>query len=284
VGMHNFLTGDGSHGERSNRERLARWASIRFNTPFSAEQCAEMSSDALFAELSKASEKFLESRPDRSKISQQLDQLLNVGDDLTAPLSESKATEVISWAAQQLKVTIAPADLQYATLGKARAIVLHGFDRLYRPEMQQTERSVLLEILDTAWKDHLYFMGHLRQGIGFVGYAQKDPRTEYKREGRRAFNSMWDRVGEQVTQFIFRIEHESPNFVGSLWQITATAHDVAPPVETIEESYETSGGGEPEPGEAARAVEPIINYGPKVGRNDPCPCGSGKKYKKCCGS
>ncbi|MFN9975728.1 MAG: hypothetical protein ACK58T_38125, partial [Phycisphaerae bacterium] len=87
--------------------------------------------------------------------------------------------------------------------------------------MQQTERSVLLEILDTAWKDHLYFMGHLRQGIGFVGYAQKDPRTEYKREGRRAFNSMWDRIGEQVTQLIFRIEHESPNFVGSLWQITA---------------------------------------------------------------
>ncbi|MCA9049860.1 MAG: SEC-C domain-containing protein [Planctomycetaceae bacterium] len=89
---------------------------------------------------------------------------------------------------------------------------------------------------------------------------------------------MWDRIAEQVTQAVFRIEQESPAFVGSLWKVTATEQDVAPPPE---EDYQTSGGGY-EAGSEKRAVDPIVNAQPKVGRNDPCPCGSGKKYKKCC--
>ena len=123
-------------------------------------------------------------------------------------------------------------------------------------------------------------MGHLRQGIGFVGYAQKDPKTEYKREGRKAFLAMWQRISEQVTKATFRIEQESPQFVGSLWKITATEQDVAPPVEDAVDNLQTSGS---EPGEGRTSVAPIVNDTPKVGRNDVCPCGSGKKYKKCCG-
>src|SRR5690606_2277385 len=129
--------------------------------------------------------------------------------------------------------------LRNMTADQIRTDLLQGIEQLFRPEMRQTERSVLLEFLDTAWKDHLYFMGHLKQGIGFVGYAQKDPRTEYKREGRRAFLAMWDRISEQVTQTIFRIENESPAFVGSLWRITATDHDVAPPPETDVDELQT---------------------------------------------
>ena len=168
------------------------------------------------------------------------------------------------------------------TADQVRLDLQQGIEQLFRPEMRQTERSVLLEFLDSAWKDHLYFMGHLKQGIGFVGYAQKDPRTEYKREGRRAFLSMWDRISEQVTQAVFRIEHESPAFVGSLWRITATEHDVAPPVPMPDKIDELQTNA-PEAGEEGRATAPIINAGPRVGRNDDCPCGSGKKYKKCCG-
>ena len=283
VGMHSFLTGDGSHGEKANRERLARWANTRFRTQLPAEQFAGMSFDTIFQTLSETSTRFLSSRPEKAVIEQRLDAVLGeTSDSEPRQLSELQIEELVTWGQRELNVTLRPEQLRQMTPDKVRKLVLHGFDRVYRPEMQQTERSVLLEILDTAWKDHLYFMGHLRQGIGFVGYAQKDPRTEYKREGRRAFNTMWDRIGEQVTQTIFRIEHESPNFVGSLWQITATAHDIAPPVEQpAAEEYTTSG---PEPGEPSRAVEPIVNQTPRVGRNDPCPCGSGKKYKKCCGS
>ncbi len=284
VGMHSFLTGDGSHGEKYNRERLARWANSRFGTQFAPEQFADLSFEQIFQTLSEASKKFLAKCPDSTMIHQKLDAVLGDPAAPPVPLTELQIEELVAWGDKELHVTLNAEQLRKMTTDKVRSEVLYGFQRLYRPELQQTERSVLLEILDTAWKDHLYFMGHLRQGIGFVGYAQKDPRTEYKREGRRAFNSMWDRIGEHVTSTIFRIEHESPNFVGSLWQISATIHDIAPPVEqapAAEESYETSG---PEPGEPSKAVEPIINMMPKVGRNDPCPCGSGKKFKKCCGS
>ena len=282
VGMHSFLSGDGSHGEKANRERLARWANTRFGTQYQAEQLAELSYEQIFQTLSEASRKFLSGRPDQSIVEQKLDAVL--GETVGEPekLSDLQIEELVTWGEKELSVNLNADKLRKMTTDKVRMAILHGIDRAFRPEMQQTERSVLLEILDTSWKDHLYFMGHLRQWIGFVGYAQKDPRTEYKREGRRAFNSMWDRVGEQVTQTIFRIEHESPNFVGSLWQITATAHDVAPPPEPTSnvDEYETSG---PEPGEPNKAIQPIVNDDPKIGRNDPCPCGSGKKYKKCCG-
>ena len=108
--------------------------------------------------------------------------------------------------------------------------MLHAYDKRYRPELYQVERALILEILDTAWKDHLYYMDHLRSGIGLVGYAQLDPKVEYKREGRKTFLSMWDRVAQQVTSAIFRIEKESPGFVGSLWQITAVSHAEAAPM------------------------------------------------------
>jgi preprotein translocase subunit SecA len=145
-----------------------------------------------------------------------------------------------------------------------------------------------LEVLDHAWKEHLYYMDHLRQGIGLVGYAQKDPKVEYKREGMKAFDAMWDRIGEQVTGAIFRLEKESPQFVGSLWQISAATHQAAA---SAAQEYKQappppsngSASRGPEPGQHVQAVEPIRNRQPKVGRNDPCPCGSGKKYKKCHG-
>jgi preprotein translocase subunit SecA len=123
-------------------------------------------------------------------------------------------------------------------------------------------------------------MDHLRAGIGLVGYAQLDPKVEYKREGRKTFLAMWDRVDQQVTSAIFRIEKESPAFVGSLWEITAVNHAEAAPMTSEGEMTESSSGRSPD----APVIEPIHNRQPRVGRNDPCPCGSGKKYKKCCGA
>jgi preprotein translocase subunit SecA len=126
-------------------------------------------------------------------------------------------------------------------------------------------------------------MDHLRSGIGLVGYAQKDPKTEYKKEGMRAFDQMWERIGEQVTASIFRIEVQSPEFVGSLWDVSATSHADAGSVYDDVESEQTESGG-PQPGADVEVIQPIRNTAPRIGRNDPCPCGSGKKYKKCCGS
>ena len=91
---------------------------------------------------------------------------------------------------------------------------------------------------------------------------------------------MWGRIGQQVTSAIFRLEKQSPDFVGSLWQVTSTVHEEVSDDYGYDESGEESGSpSEP----SQQTIDPIVNQQPKVGRNDPCPCGSGKKYKKCCG-
>ena len=133
-------------------------------------------------------------------------------------------------------------------------------------------------------------MDRLRSAVGLVGYAQKDPKVEYRREGMKSFGEMWDTIGTQVTGAIFRLEHENSEFVGSLWEITNTVHESAGSVSDMSSAPApaspdgTAMQEGPEPGQSTQTIEPIRNRGAKVGRNDPCPCGSGKKYKKCCGT
>jgi preprotein translocase subunit SecA len=156
----------------------------------------------------------------------------------------------------------------------------------YNPEMRQMERSLVLQILDTIWKDHLLVMDHLRSSIGLRGYAQVDPKVEYKREGMKLFTDLWNTVYSRVTDLIFRMEQLDPGFVSSTWQESETRHDEAGSAmsdfaKERTESADTAGASD-------KKMEPIRNQGPKyqgpaVGRNDPCPCGSGKKYKACCG-
>ena len=136
----------------------------------------------------------------------------------------------------------------------------------------------MLEILDTAWKDHLLAMDHLRSAVGLRGWAQIDPKVEYKREGMRTFEVMWTSIGERVTDLIFRMEQLDENFVGSTWKQATAVHEEAPSTSEIarqqQQAIDSSEGGD-------KKIEPIRNRNPKVGRNDPCPCGSGKKYKNC---
>jgi preprotein translocase subunit SecA len=145
--------------------------------------------------------------------------------------------------------------------------------------MRSMERNLILNRLDTSWKNHLYTMDHLRAGIGLVGYAQVDPKTEYKREGMKEFDAMWEGVQDKVTDSIFRMEEEE-GFQESLWTIGATVHESAGPI-----TSRAGIGGEQDQAIANQQTdkkpEPIRNRGVKVGRNDPCPCGSGKKYKNC---
>ena len=282
VGMHNFLAGDGKENERFNREKLARWSNTRFRTEYVPEQFSELQSAQIYETLVAASRQFLARRPDVEKVEARLNEILGPDSEETNLISEQQFQELTKWVDSEHGLSLNEASLKKMNPSQVRMQLLHGIEQVFRPEMRQTERSVLLEFLDTAWKDHLYFMGHLKQGIGFVGYAQKDPRTEYKREGRRAFLAMWDRIAEQVTQAVFRIEHESPAFVGSLWRITATEHDVAAPL-PVENKVDQLQTNAPEAGEEGKTIAPIVNDAPRVGRNDDCPCGSGKKYKKCCG-
>jgi len=141
------------------------------------------------------------------------------------------------------------------------------------------ERALVLQIVDSAWKEHLLSMDHLRSSIGLRGYAQVDPKVEFKREGMRIYEDMWNAVGERVTDLIFRMEQLDEQFVGSMWVVGETKHD-SPASSTSEigqQQQQAIDGSDNK-----EKTEPIRNRGPKVGRNAPCPCGSGKKYKNCC--
>lgn len=141
--------------------------------------------------------------------------------------------------------------------------------------MQQVEKNVMLQTLDTLWKEHLAAMDYLRQGIHLRGYAQKDPKQEYKRESFSMFASMLESLKYDVISILSRIR------VRSQEEIEAAEHERQAEQERlamrqIYQHQELNEEGEPIDESAAASV-------PKVGRNDPCPCGSGKKYKHCHG-
>jgi len=135
--------------------------------------------------------------------------------------------------------------------------------------MRIQERRVMLQVVDTLWKDHLLGMDHMKEGIGLRGYAQKNPLTEYKKEGFDMFQGMMDRIKQEVSQFLFKVKID----------ISPARPEVEEPVKAPPKVVEHRGGGE-----AEQAATPAKRQEDKVGRNDPCPCGSGKKYKKCHGA
>jgi preprotein translocase subunit SecA len=131
-------------------------------------------------------------------------------------------------------------------------------------DFRQLERVVMLQTVDNLWKDHLLSMDHLKEGIGLRGYAQQNPLIVYKKEGFEMFNDMISRVKDETLGILFRIQIEEPKKIDDLRQ-------------PKEQKLAFSGGGGPEKPKTAQRKSK------KVGRNAPCPCGSGKKYKKCCG-
>ncbi len=156
--------------------------------------------------------------------------------------------------------------------------------------MRQLEKHVMLTVVDNAWKDHLANMDYLRQGIYLVGYAQQDPKQAFKREAFRLFSEMLDRIKAEVVQMLARIRVRSEEEVA---EMEAEQRRIAARLQ--QQMLATGGGapaggafGEGAPGQedaapAAGPMRPVQLAGPKIGRNDPCPCGSGKKYKHCHG-
>jgi preprotein translocase subunit SecA len=156
-------------------------------------------------------------------------------------------------------------------------------DRFY-PEIRRMERTVLLTQLDSAWKDHLLAMDHVRSSVNFRSMGQMDPKVEYKREGMRLFEQMWMSIGERMTDVIFRMEAMDSDMVADSWVETSARHDAFDVTSELmaeknaDLAAAESAGSSSEP---AR-IETIRNRTERAGRNDPCPCGSGKKYKNCC--
>ncbi|MGH8550263.1 MAG: preprotein translocase subunit SecA [Methylococcales bacterium] len=168
-----------------------------------------------------------------------------------------------------------------------RETILEKLDRSYAEKeafvgsevMHHFEKSVMLQVLDNSWKEHLAAMDHLRQGIHLRGYAQKDPKQEYKREAFQMFVSLLEGIKQEVSGILCRVQ-------------VRTEEDLkpveSPQVSVDQLSYEhaeaQSSLADPEnPDKSSDTHKPFKREGRKVGRNEPCPCGSGKKYKQCHG-
>ena len=150
------------------------------------------------------------------------------------------------------------------------------------PTFDWFERDILLRILDAQWKDHLHTMDGLREGIGLRGYAQKDPKVEFQREGYQLFAEMEERIDVQATQIIFRFVLQEPRRELAPAP-SRLAADAAQPGNAIERQGVDAARSGSKKGGLVGAGDANDKVG-KIGRNDPCTCGSGKKYKKCCGA
>ncbi len=174
-------------------------------------------------------------------------------------------------------------DLLERLLAQAQAIYQAKVDLVGKDNWAPFERSVLLQALDTHWREHLSLLDHLRQGIHLRGYAQKDPKQEYKREAFELFSNMLDRVRNEVVRVLMTVRIQSAE------QVDAATEQEPAKLDNVNyhhSDYDAALSGE-DPGIApeqapAPARSPAAAQ-PKPGRNDPCPCGSGKKYKHCHG-
>ncbi|AQV95678.1 preprotein translocase subunit SecA [Cupriavidus necator] len=150
------------------------------------------------------------------------------------------------------------------------------------------ERSVMLQSIDTHWREHLAALDHLRQGIHLRGYAQKDPKQEYKRESFELFARLLDLIKNEVTRVTFNVQIQSPE---ELEQASEEIEEGLSHLENVQYKHDEFAEGRepveevpsPRTGMAMAAAELALAEMPKVGRNDPCPCGSGKKFKQCHG-
>jgi preprotein translocase subunit SecA len=144
--------------------------------------------------------------------------------------------------------------------------------------MRHLEKAVMLQVLDTQWKDHLAAQDHLRQGIHLRGYAQKNPKEEYKREAFELFSDMLGRIRHEAIHLLAHLQVQAQQDVEALEQQNQPPREM----HYLHPSAE-AGAPQEEGDETAVAQRPVVRTQPKVGRNDPCPCGSGKKYKQCHG-
>jgi preprotein translocase subunit SecA len=242
-------------------EALAEWANRKYNAGLSADRIQNMKPRAVHDELLALSESYNDGRLEQ---------------ELSEQLARHSGAELVQWANQRFDTSLRPEDL--ADGQNARERLAEAGHRFLRSELADLERYVLLQVYDSTWKDHLYAMDHLKDSIWTRSLAEKDPKTEYKREGFRMFNEMLESIEDRVTDIIFRVHLEAGARARSVWRVSQTSHNE---VGQFSMSEQQRAAAQAPQGE--QKVKQIKLEQPKVGRNDPCPCGSGKKYKKCCG-
>ncbi len=278
AGLSQFTNGKGPDS-RLDRESLINWARDRFTEEISID-------DLRNKQRNEVREYLLQhSRSSQSKAIESMDQLQSMINDMQQsgriPLSQAgdNVGSLKSWLKDKVDYELPAKKLNKLDRDKLEPKLLSAVDDFYHPEMRRMERMVLLDVVDNAWKDHLLAMDYLRSAVGQRGMAQLDPKVEYKREGMRLFEGLWNSIGERVTDLIYRMESLNSDFISHTFVSLKAEHQDFSHSEIAQEQQQaidnsSSGGG--------RVAQPIRNRQQRVGRNDPCPCGSGKKFKQCC--
>jgi preprotein translocase subunit SecA len=268
---------------------IAQHSVQRFEDP-TAIEIQNMNGDEAFAHLTKISENALQRAEALASVAIEKAASLYSNDSpeqIVARLSDQAAVQsLIQWLKDRLHWDGSEEELKQLDRPGLENAVQRAVEDRFSPEIRRMERTVLLRIVDDTWMAHLLAMDHLRSAVSFRGFAQMDPKVEYKREGMRLFEQMWFSVGERMTDIIFRMEALDEGLVASSFVETQARHD-APEIES------SSSMLSPEQRAAQQAADNAGRSGAqpnpvrrqeteKVGRNDSCPCGSGKKYKNCC--
>ncbi|MCA9190765.1 MAG: preprotein translocase subunit SecA [Planctomycetales bacterium] len=271
-----------------DKDSLITWAQSRFETSIQTDEIAGNTLNEVRDKLTEYSQKHYEQAAKTVVVVD--DKIGNFFDQAEANTSakyiaggNGNLDSLSDWFQQSLQHTVSSDVLGEMDEEGMRREALQAIDDRFFPEMRRMERHVLLNIVDAAWKDHLLAMDHLRSAITLKSFAQMDPKVEYKREGMRMYGQMWFTIGERMTDLIFRMEALDENFVASTWQETNARHDVAQsPTQMMEQKNRDLEAAD-RAGAPEAKLEPIRNTSQRIGRNDPCPCGSGKKYKACHG-
>jgi len=248
-------------------EQIVRWANSKYNVGWRLEDVQGRSIDQIAHELVALSEAYMEN----GRLEAEIDEALRQYQD----------DQLIDWARNRFGPAFDEQQFRQASNERREALLAAGRQML-RWELTQLERYVLLRIYDQAWKDHLLEMDHLKHAIMQrpLGGDQTHPQSQYAIEGRDYFNQMWSRIRERVTDTIFKVRLlGEPEEVGSVYRATDMRHDEAIGAGFATAQDEAALAAQ---GEAAKP-QTIRREQPRVGRNQPCPCGSGKKYKHCCG-
>jgi preprotein translocase subunit SecA len=283
AGLDHFTKRDASGQKRYDREALVTWARERFDVQLDVEDLRNRQRDEIRELLREHSRQF--QKQAEAVLAEGAKQVTKVFDGAEPGVAAGRTNSngsldsLASWLRSTLACNLPAEKLAEMNHEQLMNQVDTAVEDRFHPEMRRMERALVLELLDTAWKDHLLAMDHLRSSVGLRGYAQVDPKVEYKREGMRIYELMWQGVSERVTELVFRMEQLNEGFVGSVWTETAAIHEEAGP--TMLSPQQEQQNAAIDGADAKEKQEPIRNRGQRVGRNDPCPCGSGKKFKNC---
>ncbi len=284
AGLYHFTTRDAQGNKRYDREGVVHWARERFDVDLSIDDLRNKQRNEIYLLLVEHSQRAMdEGRRLLGEALHRVDRLFesDAVDPAARPAGTNGQVESLSeWLREAARCHLPADELAQLQREPLRHKVRSALDERYRPEMRRMERALVLQLLDDGWKNHLLVMDHLRSSVGLRGYAQVDPKVEYKREGMKTFEAMWNSVGQRVTDLIFRMEQLDEGFVGSTWTGGRAVHEEAQrPTSEIQQQQQAAIDGT----QTGAKPEPIRNRQQRVGRNDPCPCGSGKKYKACHG-